>query len=386
MELLLRTPEGVVLRDGRPFGEEGLIESGTHDLPFPQTLAGSVRTALGLRKNAAFFEADENIKKALDWSVARQRMTLLTSGKWQNLWPVPADLFFIDENKSSGALPKPLLPKMERSVKSEASDFGNADWLFPVYETREKPSSNKPCFLTQEAILDYLSGRDVTDRYGISAPLSDRYLHTAISPETSTSDPGKLYRTITNLMTVHDNKTPQELGIAMSLQGIDVSEDSLPECFYLGGERHVAFKDNHSPAWPKPPAVENTSFAKIILATPGAFGQWAPDWLLESRGDWRCIPGNKNLKLRLRAAFVPRYVNVSGWDYAKRQPKPTRRLVPAGSVYVVELQTPKAFSELIVTLWGESLCRNSDGTTNQDGRDGYGTCLIGTGVRFGENV
>ncbi len=53
----------------------------------------------------------------------------------------------------------------------------------------------------------------------------------------------------------------------------------------------------------------------VLLTTPGLFGGWKPP------------------QLQPVAAAVPGYLAVSGWDLARRGPKPTRFAVPAGSVY-----------------------------------------------------
>ena len=54
----------------------------------------------------------------------------------------------------------------------------------------------------------------------------------------------------------------------------------------------------------------------------------------------------------LRSACVGRPVHVSGWDMAKGQPKPTRRLAPSGSVYFFEKVDGAAFTAADAdTLW-----------------------------------
>jgi CRISPR-associated protein Cmr3 len=99
---------------------------------------------------------------------------------------------------------------------------------------------------------------------------------------------------------------------------------------------------------PEDASWENNEFMKIRLLTPGDFGGWVPNWL--TPGDWCAVPGTKH-EVKLRSAFVPGGFPVSGWDFKARGPKATRLLVPAGSVYVVQLRDPKAAAALARHLW-----------------------------------
>ncbi|MCK5799193.1 MAG: hypothetical protein KAI47_18500, partial [Deltaproteobacteria bacterium] len=99
---------------------------------------------------------------------------------------------------------------------------------------------------------------------------------------------------------------------------------------------------------------------------PAIFTQgWHPSWLLESRD---------GVVLHLSAAAVPRPGVVSGWDFAKRSPKPTRRLVPSGSVYFVRIEGDDAsIGRWIDKLWWQPVSDNS-----QDRLNGFGLCVLGT--------
>ena len=91
------------------------------------------------------------------------------------------------------------------------------------------------------------------------------------------------------------------------------SEDVLA----LGGEsRRAIVRRIAAGTWPAPVNAQGGG-KLILLTTPAPFGGWRP-------------PG-----LPLVAAAVPGYVPVSGWDLARRGPKPNRFAVAAGSVYFV---------------------------------------------------
>src|SRR5690606_16633082 len=60
------------------------------------------------------------------------------------------------------------------------------------------------------------------------------------------------------------------------------------------------------------------------------------------------------VKGRLASAAVARAETVSGWDLARRAPKPARRVAPTGSVYWIDQleATPEALDKLVETgLW-----------------------------------
>ncbi len=65
---------------------------------------------------------------------------------------------------------------------------------------------------------------------------------------------------------------------------------------------------------------------------------------------------------------------VSGWDFEKSSPKPTRRLMPVGSVFFLKLQGDKvSIGEWVDALWMQTI---SD--QDVDRRDGFGLAVLGT--------
>ncbi|HUY35537.1 MAG TPA: type III-B CRISPR module-associated Cmr3 family protein [Pirellulales bacterium] len=94
--------------------------------------------------------------------------------------------------------------------------------------------------------------------------------------------------------------------------------DSLP----FGGEgRRVALHQTNLFDWPAAPAIGGDQKPLVFLTTPGMFAAgWKP----------RVLDGH------LVAAAVPGDVPVSGWDLARRGPKPTRFAAAAGSVYFLD--------------------------------------------------
>lgn len=83
---------------------------------------------------------------------------------------------------------------------------------------------------------------------------------------------------------------------------------------------------------------------KIYLATPAVFNNgWYPDFLEATGG--KLIGEIAGLKFKLVSASVAKPPTVSGWNVAKRMPRPAVKAVPAGSVYYFELMDDEIFDE-----------------------------------------
>ena len=75
------------------------------------------------------------------------------------------------------------------------------------------------------------------------------------------------------------------------------------------------------------------------------------------------------------AAVVGRPVAVSGWNLKEGKPKPSRRAVPAGSVYFVRF--PEAWGEGEVRDWAGKVWFQNLSEEEQDRRDGFGLAALG---------
>jgi CRISPR type III-B/RAMP module-associated protein Cmr3 len=167
-----------------------------------------------------------------------------------------------------------------------------------------------------------------------------------------------------------------DLALTFELDGLE-SGEALNPCLYLGGERRrVDIETPSALPFPAcPDFLDNQAFVKLVLITHGDFESWAPSFLVPDgrpeKADWVKEPVS-GVTIRLRSAVVKGWDPVSGWDYASRKQKAFRKLVPPGSVYLVELQHPEESGALARALWGESLCPKN----SQAAKDGYGQILI----------
>lgn len=138
------------------------------------------------------------------------------------------------------------------------------------------------------------------------------------------------------------------------LVAIDGAEAPTSGMLRFGGDGRAAavhFSEYHPPA-PDLDAITGAFRCRIVLTTPGIFpGGWRPYGV-----DAENCFALGGVTGRLVCAAVSRCETVSGWDLARRKPKPAQRVAPAGSVYWLEdvRATPDALRKLVAHgLWPE---------------------------------
>lgn len=128
---------------------------------------------------------------------------------------------------------------------------------------------------------------------------------------------------------------------------------------------------------------------KIYLATPAVFNNgWYPDFL-EATGS-ELVGEKDGLKFKLVSASVAKPQTVSGWNVAKRIPRPAVKAVPAGSVYYFELMDGEIFDEDKINIFRKEFhCKiltgrggSQHGCLTQKeleryGKAGFGLALVG---------
>jgi CRISPR-associated protein Cmr3 len=131
---------------------------------------------------------------------------------------------------------------------------------------------------------------------------------------TYTTEESKLYRV--------NMKRAKKLFIFVSITGVDdFPEEGLIK---LGGEGKVAHFQKNEPNFEINIQLSSNKF-KLYLATPAIFKQgWCPDL------------SKKDIEATLITACIGKPLSIGGFDMLKKEPKPTYKAVPAGSVYYYE--------------------------------------------------
>jgi len=384
MNIVIYANDPLVFRDGRPFGDAGHVNDGVILWPWPSTIAGVLRTRIGLNRDKDFFaktSQKENIGAIKKVHINRVLPLWRAddSETWQHLFPAPADALVVEDGERDEY--RIYSYSYEDPFEGGGINLAWKNWRIPVAETAEKPASDAPAFWYEDKFFAWLRHGSVpgpikAKDLGFSWPALETRMHTAIDPETGTVKTGQLFSSSGIRMETQESEREAggRFGIGAELTGLLPSDTPEGNCL-IGGERRVAYIERIENRFPScPDWFENARFLRLILISPGDFGAWAPSWLIPDKDrdetNWSRVPGT-DIDVRLCSAFVPRWRPISGWDYEKQAPKATRKLVPAGAVYVIEIKDSSRSRDLAGLLWGRSL------NENPDDQDGFGCVCIG---------
>ena len=371
----------LVFRSGKPFG----AQSDTDDIqfPLPSAAAGLVRTQI-MRQ------------KGWDWDgEAQGSRALLSDAKADELRQIAVQGAFLAKQDASDGL-KILLPKPDNALylknketdKTElvrlapqafgsdmAADFPHAD-LLPVQiqsPIKGKPQSGATYWDLADLLAWQNGGKpafeDINKRGAQSLPIEAR-THVGIDRKTLAAEDGRLFQTAAydfaeSVREHHQGWESHRYGFVIRTEA-DLQDNSVVR---LGGEGRLSRLNKISDDVFKQPEYAYTNGLTLTLLTPALFEKgWLPGWL-DSQTLTGTLP-HTNLKVKLRATAIDRWLPVSGWDLQQHAPKAMRKAVSAGAVYWFEIQSGNP-AELAQAQW------QAFGDNGQDCRDGFGIGLIG---------
>lgn len=396
-----------IARDGKPFSVG--VSAATLPFPFPSTTTGGVRTRAGFTSKDSFVDNAGQPNQKLITEVKRIAASgallveLNEQGEIANWFmPAPSDALLLeDENDKSKAQVKRFVPLNvgggETNLKQAPHD---KDKLVPVGLTefdRSKPFDKAPRFWCWEKFKDWLINPEsliaTTDpeKLGHNGAVTETRTHVAVDPNTWTSLEGQLFQTRGLEFTRCKEKKLEEakrLALAVCVENHQLAQQINEGLAPLGGERRVV-------AWRKSEKelpgeclreiqtqVAKDKTCRVVLLTPAYFIRGSrPTWLLSEQ---------HNVKVELQALVNGHAQVISGWDfeyYANRngrmvrgQPKKTRRLMPAGSVFFLRFVEGE---EANIKTWVERMWMHcvsddsSDGNKDQYRQDGFGLAAVG---------
>ncbi len=373
----------IVVRSGRPMNAH--TDADPAQFPPPSTVAGCLRTAWARATDRPFGS------ELAQLSVAGP---LLIRGDGRVLAPKPADALYFGHGESARCLrakPRPFRGGCGADLP---------EGLLPVQLTEQVAgkTATGPAWWSWDDLLAFRDGADMSidelRKNGWSPPKGDRRIHVSIDASTGAAAAGALYET----EGLDLDRAPAAFGTSAArwteaaspavLTHADGSSNSsfrllvrcaealAPTLVHLGGKRRLAaLEPEPEKWWPAPTGEWLERICKhgglcLTLLTPGVFSAGCrPGWLDHAlTGSPPEAPG---LKLRLRAAALERWQPHSGWDLAQRQPRPTRKLVPAGATYWFDV-LGACDKDSLAALWLASVCDEQ-----QDRRDGFGLALPG---------
>ena len=325
---IIEPRDPLIVRDGRPFGLTPGARARTLAFPFPSTTTGAVRTRVGQDAQGVFQMARTEAVKKL--AVRGPLLVALDAADQVTDWyaPTPADALLLEGAQQGYVKRVPLVPLVTPSGEQHNLPKGLA-FVGAVTTDPGKPISRPPVFWTWPVFERWLlaPARDAKEGVppagiGIGGPGRESRTHVKIAVDTQTAAEGALFQTGGLEFTTKDRG---RLALAV------VADERLAAGLTpMGGESRLAAwraSAQQLPGWPAGlrDTILDQRACRIILLTSACFTEgYRPAWLLAKR---------HGLVPELQAVAIGRPQVVSGWDYERRRPKPTRRLAPAGTVY-----------------------------------------------------
>ena len=407
--ILIEAHDPLVFRDGRPFGVGTGNRMKVHPWATASSVIGSLRTFLGLMAGGDFNEPLVKELKALSFTGP------LPYFDEELYFPAPADILWQtwDASEPKNRDFSALKPEKQRAG-SGCNLPGN---LHPVMlqdapKEASKPAKNTPAWWRRDKMIQWLLGaKEFKSRVGedslkennsafLNALRVEERTHVNIDPDSGAAKDSMLFSTSGIDFWVKKGCRYESVKIALGVVAEGPFKEQLRAYDVLsplGGERRLAhWQVSHKKDHWEYPAEISEALAKqkvgcgvrMVLATPALFEHgWRPRWLRESGGCWRGSPPGSSVVLRLVGVSCGRHEYISGWSYEKGKfgPKPSCRMVPAGSVYFFVVESDNAGS--LKDLWLRSVNDFSPMDTCSK-NDGYGAALWGlwdaTGFENGE--
>lgn len=363
--MLIEPRDPLIPRDGRPFTNSPGARARSLAFPLPQTLAGAYRTRRGLAEGLSF---PQDAPKTLSWGIRGPLLAEADGEGWRLLLPRPLDAVRLGETVY------PLVPLR----LPEGAGTNLPKDLLPVGlgdpSLKEKPSP-LPAWWYWDSFQKWLvSPQTGFQPRGHQGPTLEVRTHVSLDPSTGTGREGALFQTqgleFSRQEGQEGKRDARSLAQVRRLALVVWPEDGreLRGVHPLGGERRLAYWEEGGPQIPTPPVevvdqVLRHRAARVVLLTPSFFHE---DFLPQ---------GRSLMGAPVVAALVGRAVVVSGWDLKEGRPKPTRRAVPAGSVYFVRL--PQEWNEARVRAWLDAAWFQNIADGEQDRKDGFGLAAVG---------
>jgi CRISPR-associated protein Cmr3 len=397
MRILLEAHDVWFCRTSRPFGATQVASSGgeAHLLPPPPVVFGAVRTALGERHAAPGqnFWADYQgawrdgsapqgwfarlgppvLPEGTDWPKDSLRLrgvlpARVRSRLSESLFPAPA---FLLADKEASRLDADTL---RRARPRQLGGTTSAAGLLPVVaDDAGFVGESRPLLLTERSFAHLLCGRGPADfpRDGLVMPdhLARVEPRVGIARDVGrrTALRGHLYTLDTQRWQARVAfREESSYGLHALLEGLAPADFPAPLALNFGGERRLAWATAEArQGWFEDgtlgervgQAVLEQGGWWLALATPGYFrAGWRPHWLAEESDGWHARlegQGGALLDAGVLCGLVSDApILASGWDLARREPKPVRRLMSAGATWFFRLpegadrRVPEAVGQL----------------------------------------
>lgn len=332
-------------RDGRPFVAASRAESG---LPSPQTLTGALRTGLlnkvgcdfellgqALRDQASLTEAlaDQELAEIADLRVRGPWLADCSSSQVRPFLPVPTVLRQLKQGNEL----KRLSP-----MRKAMPGWSHPQKLLPLWLSERANLESASGFLALSAMQQFLNGETPSAQALIPQHMLyslEERTGIGVDAERQSAEEGRIYSL--QLLRLHPG-----IGFYAEVEVPDAYVSTLAGqqwVLHFGGEgRRARFQFEAPLEWPKASKASANQAIVRVLTSPAIVDDPA---FIQHWG--------------LQAAALAPWQGISGWDLARRGPKPLRWVLPAGSTLYFDSQQspPPAFCSEIDAQsgWGTYL-------------------------------
>ncbi|MBY0552124.1 MAG: type III-B CRISPR module-associated protein Cmr3 [Candidatus Obscuribacterales bacterium] len=357
--LALIPRDGIFCKDGRGWYTSESGRGHALDWPWPSSILGAVRTAWGCQYEDILerpLSPSEWIEKSseifLNQSLILRRKHNEDWHMKHRIWSAPYDAIETESNKITMLSPQP--PKVQTLGRDDDS-IREALWV-PSLPSGEKPLPRQRWW-TEQQFIDWLCEEPQNENYD-RPELSRRIqAHVSIDPKTLAAKESVLF--CHDVIETMDTETEWAIGVSTSIPSTDADRITSSKFSTFGGDSRLVRWERIENELFTPPArllkrfESGTQGLRLIAATPLCFERgWLPDSFDCVENAYRGRLLGLDFELILRAAFIPRAVHVSGWDMARRLPKPTSSMVAPGAVYFFERADAELFTkEHAEALW-----------------------------------
>ena len=369
----------LILRGNRLFGDPGSYGESMVP-PWPSVAAGALRSGLlahkGIDPSGFAAGAHEDAELGTPERPGSFLLTEFTLARRMGgptapvepLRPLPADLIIrrqVDGRLVADALRPQRLPDGINSSSATTSLAVLSE------QVRAKPESG--LWLTLTGWRKHLAGKLIEPATDLvrSTDLWQTVVRVGVGldPHQRRAADGALFTTqavaLRKVEHCPDPRDGYDVGFLAGTTGVELPDD-LPLRFGGDGRAALCKRTSVEPATPDYGALASAGRCRLVLTSPGIFESgWLPT------GATKVVGGVQfdlhGVRGCLVCAAVPRAETVSGFDVAKRQPKPAQRAAPTGSVYWLDQvqATPEALRNLAAEgLWSnpvENAVRRAEG-------------------------
>lgn len=401
---IIEPRDPLIVRDGRPFGPTPGARANTLNFPLPSTLVGALRTRAGTT-DGKFNEAC--INELLKITMRGPLLVELNDSDEieQYYLPAPADALIYTNSKNQKVRRVWLSPQTFTNSftnKFKGEDSEQLHYVGPKEIIKGKADSNAPTFWHADDFFAWLKEpKDTPEesdfeflKPGIKALPKDTRMHVSINKDTQTGEDGLLYLTSgLEFVRVEEQKDDAYRKnfhrLALAVEFHQQNEHLKGGLAPLGGERRLMHWRTGAETFDERLSAKRSEIieqickdkqARVVLLTPAYFQHGYRPELQWTFND---------VTATLKGVVNPRYQTAGGWDYKKNQPKATKRIAPAGSVYYVEFADDADDAD--IEAWCEAVwlrnisddaAQKNDGSTNpqpaQWRHDGFGLAVLGT--------